>query len=257
MNQRVSKSFGILFLLLELFIVPKALDLMLNQHLSNLPPMRIVSLSMTFGSIALCILMSFSSMSEHDSYPLHTFLFELMVFLCCLTPLTDLISTALDSAGRPKLNMLVNTAFYLICINLTYVIMLYEFLIIGTENKPALKRVKKWALVLILLDSLATLLNIRFGYFFTITPNGMYQSAPTLWLSFLAPAAIVAVTAITAAREMSPGRQRRAFLSFWIFAVVSYCLHFLLDTVSVQYTGYTLSLVVIYMNVQSELDIFY
>lgn len=254
MNKRVSKAFGILFLLLELIVVPKAVDLMLNQHLADQPPVRIVALAMTFGSIALCILMSFSAMSEQDSYPLHSFLFELMVFLCCIAPMTDLITRALDTAGRPGLNMLVNTVFYLVGINIAYVIMLYEFLILGAERKPRLKKIRRIASILMLLDNLATLLNVRFGYFFTISESGMYQSAPTFWVSFIAPAVIILITAVTAAREMRPGRQRRAFLSFWVFAIFASLLQIWQEALTVQYTGYTLSLIVIYLNVQSELD---
>ncbi len=254
MNKRVSKAFGILFLLLELAIIPKALDLMLDQHISAMPPIRIVVLSMTFGSIALCVLMSFSSMSEHNSYPLLTFLFELMVFMCCLAPMTDLITRALDTMNRPGMNMLVNTVFYLIGINVAYVIMLYEFLVIGIDGKPVWKKVRKAASVLMILGNLATLLNVRFGYFFTINASGAYQSAPTFWLSFLAPAAIIAATVIAAAREMRPGRQRRTFLFFWIFVMLSYVLQIWQEALAVQYTGYTLSLIVIYVNIQSELD---
>lgn len=254
MNKRVSKAFGVLFLLLELIVVPKAIDLLLNQHLSYLPPVQIVTLTMTFGSIALCILMTFSAMSEQDSYPMHTFLFELMVFLCCVAPMTDLITNALDTMGKPGLNMLVNTVFYLMGINIAYVIMLYEFLIVGADRKPALKRIRRLASILMLLDNLATLLNIRFGYFFTITESGMYQSAPTFWVAFLAPALIIAVIVFTAAREMRPGRQRRSFLFFWVFAILASVLQSWQANLSVQYTGYTLSLIVIYLNVQSELD---
>ena len=254
MSKRVSKAFGILFLLLELAVIPEAIELMLHQHFSDLSPLSIITLSMTFGSIALCILMSFSSMSDHDSYPLLTFLFELMVFLCCLAPMTDLITKALDSSGMPRLNMLVNTVFYLVGISVAYVIMLYEFLIIGTDKKPILKKSLKWASILMGLDVLATLLNVRFGYFFIISESGTYQSAPTFWIAFIAPALIVAVTAVTAAREMSPGRKQRAFLSFWVYAILSSLLQAFDESLSVQYTGYTLSLIVIYLNVQSELD---
>ena len=63
MNKHLSKFFGILFLLLELIIVPEAVELMLSQNLSELPSIRIVALAMTFGSIALCILMSYSPLT--------------------------------------------------------------------------------------------------------------------------------------------------------------------------------------------------
>ena len=257
MNKHVSRFFGILFLLLELAVVPKAIDLMLDQPLASLPPVRIIALAMTFGSIALCILMSFSSMSENDDYPLHTFLFELMVFMCCIAPMTDLITKALDTAGKPALNMLVNTVYYLVGINVAYVIMLYEYLIIGADDKPLLKKVRRLASILMILDNLATLLNIRFGYFFTISKDGAYQSAPTFWIAYIAPALIIAVTVITAAREIKPGRIRRAFLTFWIYAILASLLQAWQEALTVQYTGYTLSLIVIYMNIQSEPDMAY
>ena len=256
MSKQVSKTFGILFLLLELAVIPKAIELMLHQHFSDLSPLSIITLSMTFGSIALCILMSYSSMSEHDSYPLHTFLFELMVFMCCLVPMTDLITKMLDSSEMPRLNMLVNTVFYLIGISIAYVIMLYEFLIIGTDKNPILKKIRKWVSILMILDVLATILNVRFGYFFIINENGMYQSSPTFWIAYIVPALIIAATAVTAARKMRPGRQQRAFLTFWVFAMAASLLQSLHEELSVQYTGYTLSLIVIYMNIQSELDMF-
>lgn len=254
MSKRVSKAFGVLFLLMELAVVPKAIDLMLNQHLSDMSPLRIVALSMTFGSIALCILMSYSSMSEHDGYPLNTFLFELMVFLCCIAPMTDLSTNVLDLAGRPGLNMLVNTVYYLVGINLAYAILRYEYLIIGADERPKLRKIRKLASCLMVLDNLATLLNIRFGYFFIINESGAYQSAPTFWLSYIAPALIVAATAVTAAKEMRPGRQKKAFLFFWLFALLATALQILVDGLTVQYTGYTLSLIVLYLNIQSELD---
>lgn len=255
MNKHVSKAFGVLFLVLEMAIVPKAISLMLNQHLSYLPTIQIVSLTMTFGSIALCVLMSYSSMSEHDDYPLHTFLFELMVFLCCIAPMTDLITKALDSAGKPGWNMVVNTVFYLVVLNLTYVIMLYVFLIIGSREKPGLKKQKKLCTGLMILGNAATLLNVRFGYFFTITESGAYKSAPTFWLAYIVPAAIIAITVVTAAREMGPGRQQKAFRFFWFFALLASAMQFWQQALSVQYTGYTLSLIVLYINIQSELDI--
>lgn len=257
MNKRLSRAFGILFLLLELAVVPKAIELMLNQHLSYLSPMRIIALSMTFGSIALCILMSCSAMSEQKSYPVHTFLFELAVFLCCIAPMTDLITRALDGTGRPVLNMAVNTIFYLVGINIAYVIMLYECLIVGAKDKPKLKKVRRAASILMLLDNLATLLNVRFGYFFTINERGMYESTPTFYLAYLAPALIIAATAVIAAREMRPGKKRNAFLFYWVFAILASALQAWKPELTVQYTGYTLSLIVIYVNIQSELDTSY
>ena len=254
MSKRVSRVFCILFLLLELAIVPKSVELMLGQHLSYLAPVQIVILSMTFGSIALCILMAFSAMSEQRSYPMHTFLFELMVFLCCVAPVTDLFTRMLDSAGRPGMSMLVNTAFYLVGVNMAYAIMLYELLIVGTDGKPVLKKLWKWATALMVLDNAATLLNVRYGFFFTITENGGYRSAPTFWLSYIAPLLIVAVTVIVAAREMRPGRQKRAFLFFWVFAIVTMVLQIWREDLTLQYTGYALTMLVIYVNVQNELD---
>ena len=254
MNKNISKAFGILFLLLELAIVPKAIDLMLNQPLASLPPIKIVALSMTFGSIALCIILSYSSMSEHNSYPKHTFLFETAVFLCCMAPMTDLITKALDTAGKPSLNMFVNTIYYLIGINIAYVITVYEYLIIDAEKKPFFKKAKQLATIITILDNAATLLNIRFGFFFTINEQGTYQSAPTYWTAYIAPAIVIAITVITAAKEMSPGRQKRAFLSFWAFAMIFSSIQAWQSELSVQYTGFTLSLIVIYINIQSELD---
>lgn len=254
MSKRVSKAFGILFLLLELAIVPKAIDLMLNQHITELTPLKIVVISMTFGSIALCILMSYSSMSENDMYPHQTFLFDLMVFMCCIAPMTDLFTRALEEAGKPGLNMLVNTVFYLIGINIAYVLFKYEILFVGIEDNPLLQKLKRIALVLMIVDNLVTLLNVKFGYFFTITESGKYQSAPTFWLSYIAPMAIVAMTVIISKREMPAGRQQRAFLLFWIFAALSSVLQIWQETLAIQYTGYVLSLIVIYMNIQSELD---
>lgn len=254
MNKRVSRTFAILFLLLELAAVPKAIDLMLDRHLSYLPPEQIVILSMTFGSIALCILMAFSAMSETENYPLHTFLFELMVFLYCIAPITDLATRVLDRAGKPGLNMLFNTASYLVSINTTYIIMLYEFLIIGAEQKPLLRKIKRAATALMISDVLATLLNIRFGFFFTIAESGEYCHAPTYWLAYIAPMLIVAATVIVAAREMRPGRQKRAFLFFWVFGMLTSLLQMWREDLTLQYTGYALTMLVIYLNVQSELD---
>ncbi len=253
MNKRLSKALGAVFLLTELALVPKAIELMLNRHFSELSPLGIITLAMTFSSIGLCILMSYSSMSDHDSYPLPTFLFELAVFMCCLAPMTDLLTKALDSAGRPGLNLLVNTVYYLIGINVAYVIMRYEFVLIGAGRREPLRRLGRWAAVLMLLDNLATLLNIPFGFFFTISEGGAYQSAPLFWLAYLAPMLIVALTVYAAAREMRPGRARRAFLFFWIFAGFFSLLQGWREELTLQYTGYTLTLIVLYMNVQSEL----
>ena len=255
MNKRVSKAFGILFLLLEIAAVPKAIQLMLEQPFAYLSPVNVITLSMTFGSLALCILMSFSSISENDSYPRHTFLFELMVFLCFLAPLTEFFTGYLDTAGMPKLNMLVNTVYYLLGINIGYVILLYELLIIDANKKPWLKKVKLLASLVVLIDCIATLLNVRFGYFFTLTAEGAYQSTPTFWLAYLAPMILIMTIALVAAREMQRGRQQHAFLFFWIFAIVTSALQGLIwHDLTIQYTGYVLSVLVIHLNVQSELD---
>lgn len=254
MNKYISRFAGILFLLLELLFVPKAISLMLERHLSYLSPEEIIAVSTSFSSTALCVLMSFSSLSDNDSYPLYTFLFELAAFLCCLTSMTELMSVALSSSGRQGLNMLVNTVYYLLGVSIAFTILLYELLLIGNDDRPNLKKLRRLAVVLFIVDTLATLLNIRFGYFFTISENGMYQSAPTFWLSYLIPVAFIVLTVITAAREMRPGRQRQAFLYFWVFAVIFSLLQIWREKISVQYTGYTLSLIVIYMNVQGELD---
>lgn len=257
MNKSVSRAFGIIFLLIEIALVPKAIDLMLNQHLSHLPAISIVALSMTFGSIALCILMSFSSMSEHESYPKHTFLFEFMIFMCCLASMTDLITRALDTADRPGLNMFVNTVYYLIGINMAYVLMLYEFLLTDADRKPEFKMIRHFAAALMILDNIAMLMNIRFGFFFTITESGMYKSAPTYWMAYVVPALIIAVTVVNAAKNMPKGRQKRTFLFFWIFALAAALLKIFNSALTVQYTGVTLSLIVIYLNIQCELDTIY
>lgn len=254
MNRRLSKTLGTIFLLLELAIVPKALELMLDQHFSELPPLRIVALAMTFGSIALCILLSFSALSDNDSYPRHSFLFELMVFVCCIAPMTDLVTKALEAAEKPGWNMAVNSAFYLAGSLIAYLILRYELLIVGEEKSPALKKRRRIASALMLLHTAAVLLNVPFGFFFTITESGAYRSAPTFGLAFAVPAALILLTVFTAAKEMPRGRQQRAFFFFWIFAILSSLLQVWQEELSVQYTGYTLTLIVIYLNIQSELD---
>lgn len=255
MNKHVSKAFGIFFLILELAVVPEALRLMLDQRLSKMSPLEIIVLTLTFGSIALCILMSFSSLSEHGSYPAHTFLFELMVFICCIAPVTDLATKVLDSAGKPAWNLAVNTVFYLDGISLAYVILRYEFLIIEAGRKRILKRAQQAASLLTILDVLAVFLNIRYGFFFTITESGAYHSASTFWTSYIAPSIILIIMFVTAAREIRPGRQRQTFLFFWLFTLLTTLIQNWQKTLSLQYAGYTLSVIVIYMNIQSELDI--
>lgn len=254
MNKHVSKTFGIIFLLLEIAVIPKAIELMLGQKFSAMSPVGIIVLSMTFSSIGLCILMSFSSMSEHDSYPLPTFLFELMVFLCCTAPVTDLASRTLDSSGKVGFNMLVNTIYYLVGISIAYLIMRYEFLIIGADNDPRLKNRKRIMSVLFILYIPVVILNVRFGYFFTIGQDGTYHSAPTFWIAYLVPLVIIAATVYTAAKEMSPGRERNTFMFYWVFAIGASLLQWLQSEFALQYTGYTFTMVAIYVNIQSELD---
>lgn len=255
MNKRVTGAFGVFFLLLELAIVPKSVELMMNRHLSALSPEQIFSTAMTLGSIALCILMTYSALSDKDSYPLHTFLFELTVLLCCAAPFTELITEALNTTGWPAMNMLANTVFYMVGINMTYVIMMYEYLIIGERNKPVLKKTRYLATVLMLLDNLATLLNIPYGFFFVITENGMFQASPTYWTAYLAPGIIILLTVITAFREMRPCRQQKAFIFFWIFGILTSIIQMWRPSLSFQQAGYTLSLLVLYINIQSELDV--
>lgn len=254
MNKKISKIFGIIFLVAELLLVPKAIELMLNRHLSALSPEQIIVMSMTFGSVFLCIIMSFCSLSEIDDHPTHTFLFELMVFLCCVAPMTELFTRALNAANMPVLNMAVNTVYYLIGINIAYVIMLYEFLIIGTDGKPVLKKIRTAASILMIIDSAATLLNIRFGYFFTITADGSYKSAPTYWLAYIPPVIIIVIIFVTALKEMRPSKQRTTFLFFWVFAIAASVLQMWQNDLTLQYTGYTLSVMALYMNVQIELN---
>ena len=62
------------------------------------------------------------------------------------------------------------------------------------------------------------------------------------------------LTALAAVRGLPPGRTRRALLLFWVCAAVPSILQMFFEELTVQYTGYTLSLVVIYLNIQSELD---
>ena len=256
MSKRLCKAFGVLFLLLELLFLPLAAELMLKEHLSDLPTIEIVTMATNIGSIALCLLMSFSAMSEQDSYPLRTVLFQLIIFVCSAIPISDLIARTVDTAGRPDLNMLANTVYYMLAIGLAYLVLVYEFRLIGARNKPALIGARRLALVLTLLGELQTLLNIRFGYFFTITETGRYVSAPTYWVSYIVPVALIVIMIVTAAREMVPGKQQRAFFFFWLFALVTTILQVWRSDLSFQLTGYTLSLVVLYLNVQSELDTF-
>lgn len=254
MYKRFIAVLGVVFLLLELAIVPFAAKLMFNDHFSELSPVEIIVLSMSFGSVFLCIVMSFSSLSERKNYPIHTFLFELMVFLCFLAPITELTTRELDSVNMPKLNMICNTLFYLIGINIAYVIMRYEFLLIDTDKKPSLKKVRMIASAAMLIDNIATLLNIPFGFFFTITPEGVYQSAPTYWLAYIPPILIIALIVIIAVKELPAGKQRMTFMLFWVFAISASALQMWHSELSLQYTGYTLSIVMIYLNIQCELD---
>ena len=50
-------------------------------------------------------------------------------------------------------------------------------------------------------------------------------------------------------------RQRQTFLFFWLFTLLTTLIQNWQKTLSLQYAGYTLSVIVIYMNIQSELDI--
>ena len=254
MTKKVSKTFGILFLILELAMIPRGIAFMLNRHLSNMNPLSTVTTTMTFGSIALCILMSYASMSEHEDYPRQTFCFELMLFLCSIAPMTDLITIALDGQGQPGLMMFVNTVFYLIGAFIAYVLLRYEMIIIGIDGRPEYVKLKRIALILVILYVAATILNASFGYFFTISENGSYVSSDTFWLSYIIPFTIVAITAVMANREMRPGKQRKAFLYFWLFAAGASLIQIWQPEVAIQYTGYALSMAVIYINIQNELD---
>ncbi len=254
MNKRTSKALGILFLLIELAIVPKAIDLMLDLHLSELSPLRMVSLSMTFGSIALCVLMLFSSLSDHECYPRQTILFELMVFLCGLLSLTEFFTNSLNLHDRPRANLLINTSFYMMALFTAGLILAYELEIIEAKKKPRLRKIKYVAVILVAVDFIATLLNMRLGFIFTINEEGAYESTPTFWLAYIIPALLVMITVIVASKEMEKGRARTAFKYFWVFALISSVILFCNSSIAVEYTGYTLSLVVLYVNVQSELD---
>lgn len=254
MAMKCSKILTSTYFLLELALIPFSIFFMLNQHLSGQNIYHITSMAMTLGSIILCILMTYACMTERIRHiRLHN-QFTTMVFLCGFNLWIDLISQALDISGMPGTNMLISVIYYMIGVDITYVFMMYELTILNQLHNPRYKTAI-WIMRLItIIGNVLIIADFWQPIFFYIDEFGRYSRTSTFWLSYITPFALIIFTVYVALRENKIGIHKGTMTLFWAIPLITTMVQMFIKDMSVQYSGYTVSLMLIYYFIHSELD---
>ena len=137
-----------------------------------------------------------------------------------------------------------------------YVIIGYFIRYLGefmTEQKKLMGKIIFIFDGLCILSVLATLLNLPFGFFFSIDDGGMYWRGAFYWLSQLYPAVSLLISAILicTSRDLT-GRERIVFFTYPVFPLIGISIDYFVHGLTLTYTGAFLCVIVIYFQIHAR-----
>lgn len=187
---------------------------------------------------------------------------QYFIVLCAFNfsmALCDIPNWAFEGLGRPWYPAVLwsGTLVYWLCSSLVLLAFtgyLIEYL---SPKVTVHKNFRRLALALGLLHMAGTILSVWNGMFFTITPENIYRRGDWFWLSQALPFSIYAVDIVifAAYRKSLPRRDFRILSSYIVFPLAAEAVQMFHYGVALLNTGVSLSLLIVFINIQSEQEL--
>ena len=157
----------------------------------------------------------------------------------------DYCSWMMDGVVASRaLIVFINTTLYIsnLCLTAAYA----RFIVDSIISKG--KRSKYYYLIYILLTItiITRLLNIRFGYFFTVSSAGVYSRGPFQFLSYIYTIAIQALVIYMLIKSDAPSTQKRSVVAFTILPFIASVVSIFVYGLSLMYACVLISIMMIY-----------
>ncbi len=165
----------------------------------------------------------------------------------------DFASWMMDGVSESRALMLfINSALYISNLFLTAAYARFIVDVIGDEKK----RKKAYLVIYIFLavTVITRLLNIKFGYFFTVSPEGVYSRGPYQYLSYIYTIFIEIFVMIILIRSSATKTQKKAIFVFTILPFISAVVSIFIYGLSLMYACVLVSIVMMYSAFFVELE---
>ena len=179
------------------------------------------------------------------------------VLCCCnfLAMFLDIQSWINDGVASQAVVMIINTCLYIVnqFISATSTLFMIE---ISGENEQSKKKYHYFTLILLIITIIAILLNIRFGYFFTVSPDGVYSRGRFQFAAYAYTVIMMITIIILCLRHRSDRRLKLAVLSFTLIPFAAAVASIFIYGLSITYACILISIVMVYsiffMEVESD-----
>lgn len=220
-----------------------------NGRLSSLRPAYIRDVSIDVAGMIICGILIFSV--AHDKpWDAHNRSLFRLIFTLCLLFFFDQMSSFMEGAAEHVIGvMLSNTLLYFLETLLIYCFFSYvrEELVIDKKYISVINNIAKGMVVI---DLILDILNVKFGFFFTVNGAGNYIRSKyenTCEITTFIIYVLIWYIIITA--KKTSVREKLILLSFQIFPVIAHFVGIVLEDFSIVFPVYLFSVMLIYINV--------
>lgn len=149
--------------------------------------------------------------------------------------------------------VLINTSLYISNLFLTAS---YSHFIVDmiVDNEKIRKITLRITDILLAATTITRLLNIKYGYFFTVSANGIYSRGPYQYLSYIYTILIEVVVIVLLIKSKADKEQKKAVMAFTILPFVASIVSIFIYGLSLMYACVLISIVMIYSAFFVELE---
>lgn len=156
----------------------------------------------------------------------------------------DYCSWMIDGIGSRKLLIFINTTLYLSNLLLTAA---YARFIVDSTANPKAKKKYYYVIYGFLAESIITrLLNIQFGFFFSISETGVYSRGPLQFVSYTYTIFIQAMIIYMLVKSKANITQKKAVIAFTILPFIASIVSIFVYGLSLMYACVLISIMMIY-----------
>lgn len=149
--------------------------------------------------------------------------------------------------------VLINTSLYISNLFLTAAYSHFIVDMIVADEKIS-KSILKLTDILLIITVVTRLLNIKYGYFFTVSIDGIYSRGPYQYLSYIYTILIEIVVIVLLIKSNADKTQKKAVMAFTILPFVASIVSIFIYGLSLMYACVLISIVMIYSAFFVELE---
>ena len=218
-------------------------------EINKLRPSYIIDVSIDITGMILCGVLIFSLANDKPWDIQNRSLFRLIFTLCLLFHFDSLSSFLEGRAEYARGVILSNFLLFFAETLLIYCFWTYirEELQIDKKKIPVINSICRIALVI---ELVLDVLNIKFGFFFTVDASGEYVAGSLEGLAELSTFIIYLIIWIVILRAKNrPLREKAILLSFQVFPIIANVLGLIFGDYASVFPSYLFSIMLIYINV--------